>query len=218
MTLDSLYPVRRIDGRPIAGIAEVMAIQIEVRRRRFTREEYHRMAEAGILREDDRVELIEGEIVHMTPIGRRHAVCVAELNRLLFPAIGQRALLWPQNPIALPNDTEPQPDIVLLRPRADGYLDDDAHPADVLLLVEVADTSQRYDRLVKVPLYGRAGVPEVWIVDLSGEVVEVYRAPTPGGYAQVDRVGRGGAVSPAAFPDIVLSVDAILLRPPAPRA
>jgi Uma2 family endonuclease len=190
-----------------------MAIQTEVRRRRFTREEYHRMAEAGILHEDDRVELIEGEIVQMTPIGRRHAACVAELTRLLVPAIGQRALLWPQNPITLPNDTEPQPDIVLLRPRPDRYLQDDAHPEDVLLLIEVADTSQRYDRLVKLPLYGRAGVPEVWIVDLPGEVIEIYRDPTPSGYAHVGRVARGGAVAPAAFPHIVLSVDTILVLP-----
>jgi Uma2 family endonuclease len=193
-----------------------MAIQAEVPRRRFTREEYHRMAEAGILHEDDRVELIEGEIVQMTPIGRRHAACVAELNHLLLPAVGQRARLWPQNPIALPDDTEPRPDIALLRPRADSYFQDDARPEDVLLLVEVADTSQCYDRLVKLPLYGRAGVPEVWIVDLPGEVVEVHRRPTPSGYAQVERVGRGGTVAPAAFPDIVLAVDAILVpRSPA---
>jgi Uma2 family endonuclease len=191
-----------------------MAIQTEARRRRFTREEYHRMAEAGILHEDDRVELIEGEIVHMTPIGRRHAACVAELNRLLVPAVGRRALLWPQNPITLPNDTEPQPDIVLLRPRVDRYLEDDAHPDDVLLLIEVADTSQRYDRLVKLPLYGRAGVPEVWIVDLPGEVIEIHRGPSPNGYARTTRTARGGAVSPEAFPDIVLSVDIILVIPP----
>jgi hypothetical protein len=190
-----------------------MAIQTELRRRRFTREEYHRMAEAGILHENDRVELIEGEIVQMTPIGRRHAACVAELTRLLVPLVGQRALVWPQNPITLPHETEPQPDIVLLRPRADRYLQDDARPADVLLLVEVSDTSQRYDRLVKLPLYGRAGVPEVWIVDLPDEVIEIHRRPSRRGYAQVERVGRGGVVAPAALPDIVLPVDAILVLP-----
>src|SRR6185295_17482417 len=190
-----------------------MAIQTEVRRRRFTREEYHRMADAGILHEDDRVELIEGEIVLMTPIGRRHAACVAELNRLLVPAVGNRALLWPQNPITLPNESEPQPDIVLLRPRADRYRQDDARPEDVLLLVEVADTSQRYDRTVKLPLYSAAGIPEVWIVDLAGEVIEVYRRPTPSDYSQVERVGRGGVVAPGAFPDIVMPVDTILVLP-----
>jgi hypothetical protein len=190
-----------------------MAIQTEVRRRRFTREEYHRMADAGILHEDDRVELIEGEIVLMTPIGRRHAACVAELTRLLVPAVANRALLWPQNPITLPNESEPQPDIVLLRPRADRYRQDDARPEDVLLLVEVADTSQRYDRTVKLPLYEAAGVPEVWIVDLPGEVIEIYRRPTPSGYSQVEQVGRGGVVAPVAFPDIVLPVDTILVLP-----
>jgi hypothetical protein len=190
-----------------------MAIQTEVRRRRFTREEYHRMADAGILHEDDRVELIEGEIVLMTPIGRRHAACVAELTRLLVPAVANRALLWPQNPITLPNESEPQPDIVLLRPRADRYRQDDAHPEDVLLLVEVADTSQRYDRSVKLPLYGAAGVPEVWIVDLPGEVIEIYRRPTPSGYSQVEQIGRGGVVAPVAFLDIVLPVDTILVLP-----
>jgi Uma2 family endonuclease len=190
-----------------------MAIHVEVTRRRFTIEEYHRMAEAGILHEDDRVELIEGEIVQMTPIGRHHAACVAELTRLLVPAVGTRALLWPQNPITLPNETEPQPDIVLLRPRADRYLEDDARSLDVLLLIEVAETSQRYDRQVKLPLYAQAGVPEVWILDLPGETIEVYRQPTADGYEHVERVGRGGVVSPAAFPDIVLSVDTILLLP-----
>jgi len=171
------------------------------------------MADAGILHEDDRVELIEGEIVLMTPIGRRHAACVAELTRLLVPAVGNRALLWPQNPITLPNESEPQPDIVLLRPRADRYRQDDARPEDVLLLVEVADTSQRYDRTVKLPLYGAAGIPEVWIVDLAGEVIEVYRRPTPSDYSQVEQVGRGGVVAPVAFPDIVLPVDTILVLP-----
>jgi len=210
-----MYPDRGIDeGDRKSERWEVMAIQVEVKRRRFTIEEYHRMAEAGILHEDDRVELIEGEIVHMTPIGRHHAACVAELNRLLLSAVGPRAVLWPQNPMTLPDETEPQPDIVLLRPRADRYLEDDARPRDVLLLVEVADTSQRYDRNVKLPLYARSGVPEVWIVDLPGETIEVYRRPTAGGYEQVERSGRGGGVSPAAFPEVVLTVDTILLLPP----
>lgn len=134
------------------------------------------MAEAGILTEDDRVELIEGEIVQMTPIGRRHAACVAELTRLLVQGVGPGAVVWPRNPISLPGDTEPQPDLVLLRPRGDRYAEQDARPEDVLLLIEVADTSIRYDRSVKLPLYG-------------------------------------GAVTPAAFPGVTLSVDQILVLP-----
>jgi Uma2 family endonuclease len=190
-----------------------MAVTVDVSRRRFTVAEYHRMAEAGILTEDDRVELIEGEILQMTPIGRRHAACVAALTNLLVTAVAARAVLWPQNPITLPRDTEPQPDIVLLRPRADGYAEDDARPEDVRLLIEVEDTSLRYDRQVKVPLYARAGIPETWIVDIPGDAVEVYRRPASTGYADPERIGRGGIVSPEAFPDVRLAVDAILVVP-----
>ena len=181
--------------------------KVELLRRRFTWEEYHQMAETGILGPEDRVELIEGEIIQMTPIGRRHAACVAELTRRLVPAVGDRALLWPQNPVRLPRDTEPQPDIVLLRPRADRYTRDSAHAEDVLLLVEVADTSYRYDRGIKLPLYARAGVAEMWIIDLAHDVVEVYREPTATGYAFSERVTLGGRVAPAALPDVVLAID-----------
>lgn len=185
--------------------------KVELPRRRFTWEEYHRMGETGVLGPEDRVELIEGEIIVMTPIGLRHAACLAELNRRLVPAIGDRALLWPQNPVRLPRDTEPQPDIVLLRPRADRYTTGSARPEDVLLLVEIADTSYRYDRRVKLPLYARAGVAEMWIVDLVHDVVEVYRQPSETGYALSDRVERGGQVAPAALADVVLVVDAAFL-------
>ena len=181
--------------------------RVELPRRRFTWEEYHRMAETGILGPEDRVELIEGEIIVMTAIGLRHASCVAELTRRLVPAIGDRALLWPQNPVRLPRDTEPQPDIVLLRPRADRYTTSSATPEDVLLLVEVADTSYRFDRRVKLPLYARAGVAEMWIVDLGHDVVEVYRRPSDTGYAESRRVGQGERVAPAALPDVALLID-----------
>lgn len=190
-----------------------MALPPEVARRRFTAAEYHQMAEAGILTAAERVELIEGEIVQMTPIGRRHALCVASLTSRLVPALAGRALLWPQNPIVLPNDTEPQPDIVLLRPPMERYADVDATAPDILLLIEVADSSLRYDRLVKRPLYARAGIPEVWIVDVGGDAIEVCRRPSPAGYAEMQRVGGGGVVSPEAFPDVVLSLDEILVLP-----
>ena len=107
----------------------------------------------------------------------------------------------------LPRDTEPEPDIVLLRPRADRYTKESARPEDVLLLIEVADTSYRYDRGIKLPLYARAGVPEMWIIDLTHDVVEVYRQPTANGYAFSERVALGGRVAPAALPDVVLAVD-----------
>lgn len=187
-------------------MSDVLAT-VEVQRRRFTVEEYYRMAEVGILGPKDRVELIEGEIIRMSPIGPRRAACVAELTRRLVPAIGDRALLWPQNPVRLPRDTEPEPDIVLLRPRADRYAKDSARPEDVLLLIEVADTSYRFDRDVKLPLYARAGIPETWIIDLTHDAVEVYREPTAGGYAVSERVALGGRVAPTALPDVVLAVD-----------
>jgi Uma2 family endonuclease len=185
--------------------------KVELTRRRFTVEEYHRMAEAGILTEDDHVELILGEIVQMSPIGHRHAACVIVLNRRLVLALGDRALVSPQSPVRLPLDTEPQPDIVLLRPRDDGYARAPARPEDVLLLVEVADTSYRYDSGVKPSLYARAHIPEVWIVDLEGDAIDVYRRPEGDGYASSERIVRGGTVSPAAFADIVLAVDDELL-------
>jgi Uma2 family endonuclease len=183
---------------------------IELIRRRFTVEEYHHMAKTGILTEEDRVELIEGEIIQRTPIGQRHAACVARLARRLTQAFGDRALVWPQNPVRLPRDTEPHPDVVLLRPRRDDYFRYPARPEDVLLLIEVADVSYRYDRCVKLPLYAGAGVPEVWIIDLTHEVVEVHRQPTSRGYGSAHTVDRGGTLTPAAFDDVALAAADIL--------
>ncbi len=185
-------------------------MEVQILKRRFTQEEYQRMAEAGILSEDDRVELIEGEIVQMTPIGRRHAACVARLTHLFSTVVEGRAIVWVQNPILLTPDSEPQPDVVLLRPRADFYKEADARPNDVLLLVEVADASAGYDRTVKLPLYARAGVREVWLVDLQGESVEVHRQPAASGYQDVRQLQRGGSVTAEAFPDLRFSASDIL--------
>lgn len=183
---------------------------IELLRRRFTVEEYHRMALAGILGEDDRVELIEGEIVTMTPIGVRHAACVRRLNRLLSARIGDRAIVDVQNPICLSEHSEPQPDVALLRPRPDDYAHAHPRPEDVLLVVEVAETSAESDRAVKLPLYAGAGIAEVWIVDLTAETVEVHRGPSPQGYEAVQRVGPKQTVSPRTLPDLTLATDDLL--------
>ena len=150
----------------------------------FTVGEYYRMAEANILTEEDRVELIAGQIVAMSPIGSRHAACVKRLNLLLGKMIGDSMLLGVQDPIALDAYSEPEPDLVLLRPRADFYAA--AHPAagDVLLAIEVADTSASYDREVKVPLYAQAGIPEVWLIDLQQDRIEVYARPQGNAYQQ----------------------------------
>jgi len=182
----------------------------QVSKRLFTVEEYHRMAEAGILGEDDRVELIEGEIVEMTPIGSRHAGAVNRLNRLFSERVGEHAVVSVQNPIRLGERSEPQPDLALLRFREDFYASSHPGPGDVLLVVEVAETSAEYDRRVKVPLYARFGIPEVWLVDLEGEAVEVYRDPSPEGYRKAEVLRRGSSLSPSSFPDLELSVDEIL--------
>ena len=183
---------------------------VQLVRHRFTVDEYHRMSEAGIFAEDDRVELIDGEIVEMTPIGVRHAACVRRLNRLFSGRLGERAIVDVQNPIRVREQSEPQPDVALLRPRPDLYAPSHPGPGDILLLVEVAETSAHLERAVKVPLYARAGIQEVWLVDLAGEVIEVYRRPLPERYQELQRVGRGQQLSSQAFPDLSLAVDDIL--------
>ncbi len=187
-----------------------MALDVRAKRRRFTLDEYHRMGEAGILHKGDRVELIYGEIVQMSPIGPPHAAGVAALNRLLVQRVGDRAIVWPQNPVVILPDSEPQPDIVLLRPRTDGYRSGHPQPEDIFLLVEIADTSLHYDRTVKLQLYAAAGVCEVWIVGLASGVIEVYREPEGERYRRRDRVSRGGMLAPEAFPDLTLPVSEIL--------
>lgn len=173
-------------------------------------DEYHRMGEAGILNEDDRVELIRGEIVQMGPIGSRHAACVARLTETLLGRLRGRAILWPQNPLTILPDSEPQPDIILLRHRADFYAAELPGPDDVALLVEVADTSLRYDRRVKGALYAEAGVRDCWIVDVAGDAIEVYREPGADAFRLTERVGRGGMLAPLAFPDVAVTVADIL--------
>ena len=191
-------------------MSDVLAT-VEVQRRRFTVEEYYRMAEVGILRPTDRVELIEGEIVEMSPISFRHALCVAELNNRLTRAVGDRAQIWPSNPVRLFPDTEAQPDVVFIRGPLSRYTQH-PWPTDVVFLVEVSDTSYRYDRTVKLPLYARAGVAEVWIVDLTHDVVEVFRQASPSGYVSTLRIERDGTLAPLAFPDVALAVAEILPR------
>lgn len=178
-------------------------------KRRFTVEEYHRMGEAGIFREDDRVELIEGEIVQMSPIGRPHAFTVMMFTNLLVKAVGGRALVSPGNPVRLTRWTEPQPDLMLLRLDAD-YREEFVVPGHVLLVIEVADTSLAYDRGVKLRLYAQAGIPDVWIVDVEHGRVEVYRDPAGETYRTVEVVPRTGRLSPAALPDVAIAVDEIL--------
>jgi Uma2 family endonuclease len=185
-----------------------MAVQLA--RRLFTVEEFHRMGKAGVFSEDDRVELLDREIVQMTPIGSRHAACVKRLIRLLDREVGDRTIVAAQDPIQLGEHSEPRPDLALLKPCPDFYAHAHPGPADVLLLIEVAETSADTDREAKLPLYARSGVFEVWLVDLSTERVEVYRKPAPHGYQESRTVGRGQHLAPQALPDLDLSVDAVL--------
>jgi len=182
-----------------------MAVEIAAARRLFTRKEYHRMGEVGILKPTDRVELIRGEIVEMSPIGRRHVAFVDNLNGLLVPRLVGRAIVSVQNPVALSDDTEPQPDLKVLRRRPVPYKEREAWAEDVLLLIEVAETSLGYDRSTKLRLYAEAGVPEYWVVDCATESIEVHRAPEAARYREVTRVaGATATVTIQAFPDVAL--------------
>jgi Uma2 family endonuclease len=181
-----------------------MAVEVAGARRLFTREEYHRMAEVGILKPSDRVELIRGEIVEMSPIGRRHVAFVNNLTALLVMRLAGRANVSVQNPVALTDDTEPQPDFALLRQRAVAYKDAEATSEDVLLLIEVAESSLPYDRSTKLRLYAEEGIPEYWVLDVAAEAVEVYRAPSGGTYRGVSPLSGSASVSVQAFPDVAL--------------
>lgn len=184
---------------------------IAMERRRFTVEEYHRMGEAGILSEDERVELIEGEIVEMTPIGSRHAGYVIHLNHLFSKALGDRALVSVQNPVRLSEITEPEPDLTLLRPRADRYIEFLPRPDDVLLLVEVAESRLEKDLKIKVPLYARAGICEVWVIDIEERVVEVHRRASPDGYQVQQRFARGDSIRLEPLPDLEILADELFI-------
>lgn len=178
-------------------------------RRKFSVSEYYAMAEAGILTDRDRVELLDGEIVVMAPIGNRHAFCVDWLTRFWILALAERAIVRIQNPVRLDNSSEPEPDVTLLAWRDDFYASAHPGPQDVLLLIEVSDSTVGFDRGQKLPLYARAGIPEVWIVNLQDRRVEVYTEPDGDGYGSTSHYVPGESVAPARFPDVALEVERI---------
>jgi Uma2 family endonuclease len=186
---------------------------VDADKRRFTVDEYQRMGEAGLFSEKDRVELIDGEILTMSPIGPPHCGAVDRAARALILAVGRRAIVRVQGPIDLNRYTEPEPDIVLLYSRSDFYGSGHPQPADVLLVVEIADSSSRFDREVKVPLYARAGVVEYWLVDLNAQKVTRYSAPENGTYREVSRHERGQVLSLSAVPDCAIPVAELLNEP-----
>lgn len=183
-------------------------------KRLFTVEEFHRMTDVGILTESDRVELIEGEILQMAAIGTRHASCVRRLIRLFSEQLSDRVLIDAQNPVELGPFSEPQPDIALLQWRDDFYESRHPQPEDILLIVEVADTTLESDRQLKIPLYARTGILEVWLVNLNQNSIEVYRQPTAQGYQQIQIYQPTQSVTIQAFPEISWACDRILSSTP----
>jgi Uma2 family endonuclease len=185
-------------------------LPLDIVRRRFTVDDYDLMAEAGILHEDDRVELIDGEIVQMAAIGLRHMPSVDETNhRLVRPLPTDEMRVSVQNPIRLGRRDEPQPDLMVYRKRAD-RVGARLSPSDVLLIIEVSDSTRTYDRTIKLPRYAAAGIPEAWLIDLVDDRVERHSEPSADGYRRVDIVLRGEMLVSAVLPALALPMDAII--------
>jgi Uma2 family endonuclease len=185
-------------------------MQIEATKKLFTVEEYYKMADAGILTAEDRLELIDGEIIEMSPIGTRHLGCVNWANDAFSAAFRGKAVVSIQNPLRLSNYTEPEPDVVLLKPRPDAYRRKRPMAEDALLVVEVADTTLVYDRDVKVPRYATAEIGEVWIEDLVADLLLVFRDPAGGVYKTSLALDRDASVSVQAFPGVIFKVGELL--------
>lgn len=180
--------------------------EIQMQRHRLTVYDYYRMAELGILAPDARVELIEGEIIDMTPQGSRHADIIAKLNRRIVVAVDDAAVVRCQLPLRLSIRSEPEPDFAIVKERGTHYAA--AHPtaADVLLLVEISHTSIEYDRYVKIPLYARHGIAEAWVIDIEAKRVHRFRTPRDGAYTDVSSVDRPGTLSPIALPLVAIDL------------
>jgi Uma2 family endonuclease len=185
-------------------------MQIEATRRLFTVDEYHRMAEAGVLGPEDRVELIDGEVIRMSAMGSRHLACVMRATEMFVAAFRGRAIVSSQIPLGLSEYAEPEPDLSLLERREDFYASKAPVARDAFLVFEISDTTLRYDRDVKLPLYAAAGIPEFWIADLDAGVLRVYREPSGREYAVNVVLGRDDAVSVLAFPEVAFRVGELL--------
>jgi Uma2 family endonuclease len=179
---------------------------------RFNVRAYYRMAESGVLPPDARVELLNGRIIDMSPIGPAHGGTVKQLSRIFNLLARGRWLVSTQDPVRLDDHSEPEPDVALLKPAPDDYKRRHPQPDEVLLLIEVSDSTLDYDREEKLPAYGRAGIPEVWIVNLNDAALEVYREPHFTGYGSKSVLRAGAAVAPHAFPDALVNVGELLKR------
>ena len=191
-----VYPGYRLSFPDIASMATIP--RTAPCRHRLTVSDFHRMGEAGIFAAGDRVELIDGEVIDMSPIGAIHAAIVDCLVRHLGRNVGDPVIVRCQNPIRLDDSSEPEPDIALLRPRSDGYMSAHPGPGDVLVVIEVADTSLAYDLGVKVPLYARHGIPEVWVIDAATRQTRIFRDPSAEGYRLESTVDPEGTIAIAA--------------------
>ncbi|MCY4654512.1 MAG: Uma2 family endonuclease [Dehalococcoidia bacterium] len=188
-------------------------------KRLFTRKEYHAMGRAGIFAPNERVELLEGEIIAMSPMGDRHSSCITRVNRVFAGLnIANRAIVSIQSPVVTSSTSEPEPDIALLAFRDDLYDFGKPRPHDVLLLIEVSDSSLEYDREVKLPYYASLGIPETWIANLQDDRIEAYTDPSPEGYLASRIYRPGGTISPTAFPDLQILVNDIIPARPNPES
>ncbi len=188
----------------------------ELQRRPISVDEYHRMAEAGIFRPGERVELLRGEIVTMPPIGDHHRGSVNRLTHVLSAKFADRVYIQVQNPVVVSDDSEPEPDIALLSQKEAAWGERGAYPSDVVVLIEVAESSRATDLRVKLPLYAQTGIAEYWIVDLIDRVIRIHREPTPEGYSITALARPGERIELSAFPNESLAVDDILpALPPA---
>lgn len=176
----------------------------------ITVDKYHQMLRARIFGEDDRIELLNGELITMSPIGIPHVTLVNRLNTALVPKVLGRAIVSIQNPIQLGPQSEPQPDVVLFHPRVEAQSESHAQPADIFLVIEVADSSVDYDRNEKTVAYARAGILETWLFVLDDKWLEVYREPSAAGYRVMRRVLPGESIAPQAFPEVVVEVGQML--------
>jgi Uma2 family endonuclease len=186
------------------------AMSSAIQRHQFTVHDYHRMAEVGILQENSRVELINGEVLALSPISDPHNGTCARANRAFVRAAGDDAIVLVQGAVRLNLYSEPQPDIALLRPRADFYTKSHPGPADILLLVEISASSLHYDLKVKGRLYAEMGIPEYWVADLDNEIVIAHSEPSGASFRLVRQFRRGETMTPSLLPSCRIPVDSLL--------
>lgn len=184
--------------------------EAQIERYPITTDLYHQMIEKGILTKDDKIELLEGELIKMSAVGPRHAACVERLSEYLKDELGRTISLRHQNPVELSDYSEPEPDIAVIKRREDYYLHAHPQPSDVLLLIEVADSTLRKDRGIKLGAYAKAGIIEYWIVNLVDDLIEVYTNPMGNTYQNVRLVRRDEMLSLQVLPAIFLKADEVL--------